>query len=112
MTLRELHESLQTELSAVAETSALLDLNPETAKEYIVFTVTDQVGEGGDDAESCRIAAVTVYYVCPLEFDSLDKRAAVREACEGLSDTLVRETDQGGYVQCWVYGFQRVIENG
>ena len=109
MTLRELHEELQTALGGIAETSAQLDLNPELRREYIVFTVSDRSGDRGDDGAGPRVAAVTVYYVCPLEFDSIDKREAVRAACEGIADTLVQETDQGGYVQAWAYTFQRVL---
>ncbi len=109
MSLRELYEALCASLGQIAPVSAQLDLEPETPREYIVVSISDGPGEGGDDQSGCRVAGVTVYYVCPLLTDPIDKRAAVRSVCEGVADTLVRETDQGGYVQCWVFSFSRVL---
>ena len=108
--MTDLHASLQTALNAIAPCTVPFNLDPEAGREYITFSVTDRPGEGGDDADGFRVAEVSVYYVCPLAADSLAKRAAVKAACDGIADTLVRETDQSSsYGQVYLFTFQVVI---
>ena len=108
--MTDLHAALQAALNTIAPCSVPFNLNPESGREYITFSVTDRPGETGDDADGFRVAEVSVYYVCPLAADSLAKRAAVKEACDGVADTLIRETDQSGsYGQVYLYTFQVVI---
>lgn len=108
--MTDLHATLQAALDAIAPCSVPFNLDPEAGREYITFSVTDRPGNPGDDADGPRVAEVSVYYVCPLAADSLAKRAAVKEACDGIADTLIRETDQSGnYGQVYLYTFQVVI---
>ena len=105
-----LNSILQAALDPIAPCTVPFNLDPESGREYITFSVTDRPGETGDDADGFRVAEVSVYYVCPLAADSLAKRAAVKAACDGIADTLVRETDQSGsYGQVYLYTFQVVI---
>lgn len=111
--MRDLHTRLQAALDPIAPCSVPFNLDPESGKEYITFTVSERPGEQGDDADGFRVAEVGVYYCCPLEADSLAKRSAVRRACADISDTLVRENDQSGsYGQVYLYTFQVVITVG
>lgn len=105
-----LHAALQAALDAIAPCTVPFNLDPESGRECITFSVTERPGETGDDADGYRVAEVSVYYVCPLAADSLAKRAAVKAACDGIADTLIRETDQSGsYGQVYLYTFQVVI---
>ena len=105
-----LNSILQAALDPIAPCTVPFNLDPESGREYITFSVTDRPGEIGDDADGFRVAEVSVYYVCPLAADSLAKRAAVKAACDGIADTLIRETDQSGsYGQVYLYTFQVVI---
>ena len=113
--MTDLHTALQTALNPIAPCSVPFNLDPEAGREYITFSVSERPGNTGDDADGPRVAEVSVYYVCPLETDSLAKRAAVKVACAGIADTLVRETDQSGayrevsYAQVYLYSFEVVI---
>lgn len=108
--MRELHEALLSALEDIAPCTVPFNLDPEAGREYITFNMTDRPGDVGDDADGPRVAEVSVYYVCPLAMDSLAKRSAVKEACAGLADTLVRETDNSGsWGQVYLYTFQAVI---
>ena len=105
-----LNSILQAALDPIAPCTVPFNLDPESGREYITFSVTDRPGETGDDADGFRVAEVSVYYVCPLAADSLAKRAAVKAACDGIADTLIRETDQSdSYGQVYLYTFQVVI---
>ena len=108
--MTDLHANLQAALNAIAPCTVPFNLDPEAGREYITFSVTDRPGDVGDDTDGPRVAEVSVYYCCPLAADSLAKRAAVKEACDGIADTLIRETDQSGsYGQVYLYTFQVVI---
>ena len=108
--MTDLHVALQAALNAIAPCTVPFNLDPEAGREYITFSVTERPGDTGDDADGPRVAEVSVYYVCPLAADSLAKRSAVKAACDGVADTLVRETDQSGsYGQVYLYSFQVVI---
>ena len=108
--MTDLHAALQAALNTIAPCSVPFNLNPESGREYITFSVSDRPGVTGDDIDGPRVAEVSVFYVCPLETDRLAKRAAVKAACGELADTLVRETDQSGIVaQIYLYTFEVVV---